>query len=399
MRIAAKHSVWGIAIVALSACGGGGSDSAAPPSLVEITSNNAQAIAGAVLLSSFEGSDLGTFAIFAPASGTETSTKTTALYAKVGSLQKAETRSLMKQSQQGFMQAPVGPVTADCDVAGTVTTSGTLASSTTLSAGDQITLSFSDCDDGTTVVNGVFSMRIASLTGDLVSGMFTLGIDVTLTDFQVLEAGETVTANGGVSFTTDTTSSPTITTTITTDSLTVTGGGASNTLLDYLMTQVVSDVTSEYSLEASGTLTSSAFSGSVSFETQVALQGTGTDFAVSGELLITGANGATIHVIVLDGVSVRLEVDLDGDAETDEIVDATWADLTKTPKKGGHSSFSHFWEKEECPPFFPKPQWARAGAGLASRRRAATVRAIWSTFSATKNRFQPTTVMRGSGRR
>jgi len=189
-------------------------------------------------------------------------------------------------------------------------------------------LSFSDCDDGTTVVNGVFSMRIASLTGDLVSGMFTLGIDVTLTDFQVLEAGETVTANGGVSFTTDTTSSPTITTTITTDSLTVTGGGASNTLLDYLMTQVVSDVTSEYSLEASGTLTSSAFSGSVSFETQVALQGTGTDFAVSGELLITGANGATIHVIVLDGVSVRLEVDLDGDAETDEIVDATWADLT-----------------------------------------------------------------------
>ena len=110
--------------------------------------------------------------------------------------------------------------------------------------------------------------------------------------------------------------------------MTVTGGGASNTLLDYLMTQVVSDVTSEYSLEASGTLTSSAFSGSVSFETQVALQGTGTDFAVSGELLITGANGATIHVIVLDGVSVRLEVDLDGDAETDEIVDATWADLT-----------------------------------------------------------------------
>ena len=328
MRIAAKHSVWGIAIVALSACGGGGSDSAAPPNLVEITSNNAQAIAGAVLLSSFEGSDLGSFASFAPASGTVTSTKTTALYAKVGSLQKAETRSLMKQSQQGFMQAPVGPVTADCDVAGTVTTSGTLASSTTLSAGDQITLSFSDCDDGTTVVNGVFSMRIASLTGDLVSGMFTLGIDVTLTAFQVLEAGETVTANGGVSFTTDTTSSPTITTTITTDSLTVTGGGASNTLLDYLMTQVVSDVTSEYSLEASGTLMSSAFSGSVSFETQVALQGTGTDFAVSGELLITGANGATIHVIVLDGVSVRLEVDLDGDAETDEIVDATWADLT-----------------------------------------------------------------------
>lgn len=324
-----KRFVWGLVLAALSGCGGGGgSDSPSGPELVEITSSNAETIAGAVLLASFEGGDLSAFAGFAPTAGTSTSTKTTRLYAKVGGIEAAQTEELLKQSQQGYMQAQVGPVVADCPVAGTTTTTADLASQSTLTAGDRITLAFADCDDGTTVVDGVFSMTVGSFSGDIASGIFTLRIEVALTDFQVLENGEGITADGTISFSTDTTGSPSIVTTISTDSLTVTGGGASDSLLDYVMTQVVDEATGEYSLETSGTLTSSAFSGSVMFATEVELQGTGTDYAVSGELLITGANGATIHVIVLDGVSVRLELDIDGDGTTDEIRDVAWSDLT-----------------------------------------------------------------------
>ncbi len=81
-------------------------------------------------------------------------------------------------------------------------------------------------------------------------------------------------------------------------------------------------------MDVAGTLTSTAFSGAVTFDTTVLLQGTGNGFAFTGQVLITGANGATIRVIVLDSAFVRLEVDLNGDGTADEIVDKSWEELT-----------------------------------------------------------------------
>jgi hypothetical protein len=40
--------------------------------------------------------------------------------------------------------------------------------------------------------------------------------------------------------------------------------------------------------------------------------------------LITGAAGSTIRVIALDELTVRLEMDYDGDGAVDEIRDITW---------------------------------------------------------------------------
>ena len=50
-------------------------------------------------------------------------------------------------------------------------------------------------------------------------------------------------------------------------------------------------------------------------------------YAFSGELTITGAGSASIRVIVLDGVFIRLEIDLDGDGNADEFVDTTWDEV------------------------------------------------------------------------
>jgi hypothetical protein len=317
---------------AVAGCSGGGGSGDSGPDLVTITDANAKTIAGAVLVSSLESDQLSAFTPGAVGSSTPMkpagSKSTATVYAKVESLKDAETASLLKQSQAGNLQAAVGPVTTPCAVGGTTTVSGNLANEVTLTVGDTLTVSFAACDDGTTVIDGTFSMKITSLSGDLTSGSFALGVAVTLTSFEITENGETVTANGGISFLTDARQSPTVTTTVTTDSLTVSGGGATNTLADFSLTEVLDSVTSDYSLATQGTLTSTAFSGSVTFTTQVNLQGTGADHAVSGELLITGANGATIHIIVLDATNVRLELDLDGNGTVDQTLDATWDELT-----------------------------------------------------------------------
>ena len=76
-----------------------------------------------------------------------------------------------------------------------------------------------------------------------------------------------------------------------------------------------------------GTLTSSVFSGSVTFDTTTLLQGVDGSYAYLGQVLITGANGGTIKIVVLDATFVRLEVDVNGDGILEATIDETWDDL------------------------------------------------------------------------
>ena len=50
------------------------------------------------------------------------------------------------------------------------------------------------------------------------------------------------------------------------------------------------------------------------------------DLSLGTETLsgITGADNATIRVTAMDDITVRLEMDYDGDGAVDEIVDLTW---------------------------------------------------------------------------
>lgn len=320
-------------LAAAAGCSGGGSGGggggASGPDLVELSADNAKPIAAAVLTSSLEGGEL---TQFAPTSGSGTEAKpqtgTAKLYAKVEALKDAQTESLLEQDQIGNLQAAVGPETTACTVGGTTTLSGNLASLDTLTVGDMVTVTFADCDDGISAVDGAFSMTITSLEGDLTSGLFALGVDVTLTSFSVTENGETVTANGSLSFLADSRQSPTITTTVTAHSLTVANGGASNTLADFSLSEVFDSATTAYSMSMQGTLTSTSFSGAVTFTTPTNFQGTGEDHATSGELLIRGAKGGTLRVIVLDSVNVRLELDADGNGLVDTTIDSVWDELT-----------------------------------------------------------------------
>ena len=53
----------------------------------------------------------------------------------------------------------------------------------------------------------------------------------------------------------------------------------------------------------------------------------GADYPFAGEMLITGANNATIRLIALDSVNVRIETDTNGDGVVDATEDTTWDDI------------------------------------------------------------------------
>jgi len=332
MRSAAQRWVYGSFAVLVMGCsgGGGGSSPIASLPLADIDPQSAPIIAGAVTKAAVDGSDLGEFAGFA-GGGAVLRAPDSQIFAKIGTLQASQTQALRARALNGELQTPIPPEQQDCAVSGTVTISGDIANPLTLSANDTFTLVFAACDDGAGVVNGTYAMRITSFSGDLLSGSFVLGVSVALTGFQFTENEQTVTVNGDVSVSMTADASPTQTITVTASSLSISDGGSNHTLANYMAMQTVDQFTGAYTLDVSGTLSGSEFSGRVTFETTIELAGDGTGFAFAGEIRINGALSATIDVIVLDGALVRLEIDYDGDGAIDEIVDTSWAELLAQP--------------------------------------------------------------------
>lgn len=322
-----NRATWAVAamgLTALAGCGGGGNDEPAPVPLATITTANAPVIASAVVTASLDGDDLGSFAAFGPMGAPVSAPKSTRVYhAKVAEIQNAQIGALLKHAQT-FGQPPIGPEVSECTGGGTVTLSGNIANPSTLSPNDTITFNFASCVEADTTVNGQFSMRVTSFSGDLASDTFSFAVTTTLTSFQVAVAGETATVNGSISIAISAAGSM-LTTTVTSSSISVGDGGSSHTLRDYSSVRTLTS--DSFTLDVGGSLTSSDFSGTVTFDTTALLQGIGEDYAFTGQLLITGANGATIKVIVLDSTFLRLEVDSNGDGVVDSTIDSTWDEL------------------------------------------------------------------------
>jgi hypothetical protein len=317
----------GIAVVlALSGCGGGGSSP--DLDLAAITSANAPVIASAVMGAALESSDLGAFTDFGAIAGSPKSSKATPVYTKMAEIQHTQLDALVKQSQTGIALVPIVPETTACVGGGSVTVSGNVANPATLSPNDTVVMDFDSCVEDGATVHGRFAMTITSFSANPSTGAFSFGMNVQLSTFQVATATGTATANGGISMTISVTSTGNLTTTVMSNSIAISDGSSSHTLSGYSLTQVFDGASGTFTLDLSGTLNSTAFSGAVTFDTVVLLQGTGNGFAYTGQVLITGANGATIRVIALDSALVRLEVDLNGDGTVDEIIDKSWVELT-----------------------------------------------------------------------
>lgn len=78
---------------------------------------------------------------------------------------------------------------------------------------------------------------------------------------------------------------------------------------------------------ANGMVESALFDGAVTYATPLSFEAHRGAYTHSGELLVTGAGKATLRLVALDDVNVRILADYDGDGAMDETIDSTWAEL------------------------------------------------------------------------
>ena len=312
---------------AISACGGSGGYSNSPPppvvpTQVVIDSGNAQTVAklaaGAALESSEFAGMTGALGLSANAQGGAEKPDNAAL--KIA-------QTLLGGSPQFI---PVGPFTSMCLLSGDVTVSGDVADLLTYTAGDTLSVDSNNCDDGDgQVVDGLLEMTITAFSGDIFSGLFNVGIDMVVTDFSVTEDGMTETANGDMGSTLDTMTPPVSSGSVFGDSFTIAGPDVTESLSNFstIYTEDISAFPVIWTVDAMGTVDSSDFAGAVTYDTPVIFVGSGENYPSSGELLVTGANNSSLHLITIDNVNVQIDADYDGDTVVDETFNLTWAEL------------------------------------------------------------------------
>jgi len=222
----------------------------------------------------------------------------------------------------------IGPERFDCLVSGSVRLSGSIASPDRLSPGDRITADFSDCDDADgAVFDGRMRLDVNSFSGDIYTDLFALGARMTLTDLAVTEDGITTVGDGIAEIDLDLTVPLKSSLTLAGDRLEIRSGSRAWVLRDFAVTELedgtgVELVTENY---GSGTLEGDGFEGAADFVAVGPLVSVDGNFPSTGEVLITGANGATIRATVLDAISLQLAIDFNGDSVVDETQQLLWS--------------------------------------------------------------------------
>ncbi len=318
-----KFPVLACLALVVGACGGGGGGggSAAPPAApAVIDAGNAATIAREVLDA---GLGAGSFGAAVGGGGI--------LAADGGPGAQAAGAARQRRTIQQVRPSVVMPAeTFDCLVTGTVRLSGSVASADTLTAGDRISADFSACDDAEgTVLDGGLRIDVTAFSGDIFSDLYRLGARVTVTALTIDQDGEAVTGSGAFDLDLDRTVPLRSDQTVSGARLETRSGDEAWVLRDFAVT-VLEDATGiqpQARYSGTGTLEGAGFEGAVDFVTVVPLLATGDAYPADGEVLITGADGATIRATVLDDQAIQLAIDLDGNGVVDETQQLPWSTI------------------------------------------------------------------------
>jgi len=310
----------------VGACGGGGGDGDGggnpPAGPAVIDAGNAATITREVLDAGLGAGSFGA----AVGGGSILAADGSGNAAVLGLVRQRKTIQLARTTVKPSLTIPAE--TFDCLVTGTVRLSGSVANADTLTAGDRISADFNGCDDAEgAVIDGALRIDVTGFSGDVYSEQYVLGARVTVTSLSIAEDGESVTGNGEFDLDLDLTVPLVSDMTVSGVLLETSSGSNFWALRDFAVT-VLEDGTgiqlqTQYS--GTGTLEAAGFSGAVDFVTVVPLLATGDAYPLTGEVLITGANGATIRATVLDAQTIQLAIDLDGNGAVDETQQMAWS--------------------------------------------------------------------------
>lgn len=227
--------------------------------------------------------------------------------------------------------APFGPTVYNCTNGGTVTISGDVASPTELSVGDTVNLLYEACDGGLDVVNGAVDTTVEQYSQDpVLAENFLLGLSMDISNYQVTTNGNTETTNGDSGVVVDTLNAPaTLESSAAGSSTTFDDSNSSTTLTNYATSETFTFTGEVYLFEvdARGTIDSTALDLPVAYSTPQPFSGLPGEFPSSGEMLVTGQS-SSVTLVVIDNISVRLDIDIDGDGEVDDSIETTWTEIS-----------------------------------------------------------------------
>jgi hypothetical protein len=222
---------------------------------------------------------------------------------------------------------PFGPIVEQClGGTGIVTVSGDIASIDTLSAGDSFIVEYDQCDEGQgEVIDGIIELTVTDFSGDVFLGTYLVAMDAVIDSLSIATGTDTVTADGDASINLDTMNIPFVAASVAGTSLTQTSNAGTESLAGYRSDQTVdgNQDPPPFTMEASGTLDSSALGGSVDYATQTPFAGYVPGYPSEGVLLVEGA-GSTARLVVIDDNNVRVEIDANADGVVDATFDLTW---------------------------------------------------------------------------
>ena len=228
----------------------------------------------------------------------------------------------------GFPTPCLGPLGGMMTISGEIADPADPLDPPTLTPGDFFNISYAACDDGFAVIDGNLFYEVGAFNGDLSSGLYSLTMTATFTDFQVATDEDETVSNGDVTVRIDTRQFPYLEAEVSGASLTVDGTTSAVIMTNFasLHAQDTGLAPFPYTQTSSGTVNSTMLSGIVSYSTPVDFEGSDVDYPSVGEFLVTG-NGSSARLIAIDSVNVRIDIDTDGDGATDDTIDTTWVEL------------------------------------------------------------------------
>lgn len=330
------------ATLVLASCGGGGNStptSPAPPSsapLVAITPTNAKPVSASALDSAESTSAT------RGASGLPIGVQVDAPDAGAPLLQVIAEAARLAASSFSAGQLPTGlgiKQTVPCTLGGSLDISGNVASASTVSIGDTLSITANACTvavgTGKSVLSGSMTMTFQTATSSL-TPPFHIVVSTTVTNMSVTTAGVTTVANGDVHLDWNATSATTQTLSAsgTAISSRETVNGAVHTTTMRNFTQVLTISGSTYSGTLAATVetdstklgTTGTVSYTISTPTPV-VWNAATRTATGGVIKVLGANNSQLLITIHADGTVTIQIDANGDGTFEATVNTTVAEL------------------------------------------------------------------------
>ncbi len=318
----------------LSACGGGGDSGADPvkdPNSVTITSTNQSAVARATVAGGFsvaaaQTADAGGRAHAQSVGDARVATGAGAVDKAVRLALAAFLDPRRNVAGAGAHAAAVVGSTEDCSSGGTRGASFNDADNNLkTSVGDVVTVTFAQCDDHGTVLDGALVVTLGSVPDGS-----HLGGTAEFRHLSVTDGTTTTTIDGAVKIAeTDTGSETDVTITVGTTGLSISAaspGYTDSIAFDAGMTIATTDQDNadQTTITLDGSFTASSIGGRVTLETLQPIVAHSTDaFPTSGQVRVTGAKGGRLLLTIVDPTRIDIKLDADGNGtyEGDLVVD------------------------------------------------------------------------------